>query len=205
MKISWMTLAVLAASTVFHTPARAASIIYTTFGPGSSYDNTLTYGVDGNGQFHAFLFHPTASGNLESITVALARDNELTTQTQFNLYSGSATTIGSLIESFLVPNLAPEPGVLVTMNSTSHPTLIAGGNYWLSFTEPGTANGADSLWMFNSQGIHTTRITDQPVFPDGFAPAFQVTATTAPEPATELPVGIGLIASAIGMRRKLRA
>jgi len=83
----------------------AAVTAFDTFGPGDSYAPG-PYGVDGNAAFQAFRFVPTESGALDAITVAIGRTGTATTATRFDLYDGTDSALGSLLESFVVPNLA---------------------------------------------------------------------------------------------------
>src|SRR5215471_13394977 len=99
--------------------AMADSILFTTFGPGNSYDTGHQYGV-GVGVFQAFQFTPLTSAVLGSIIVALAGTSPAT---EFDLYTGTSTALGSLVETFVVPN--PTSPSIVTFNSVIKPTLTA--------------------------------------------------------------------------------
>jgi hypothetical protein len=189
-----LTVAVLVGLAVLCPAAMADSILFTTFGPGNSYDTGHQYGVV-VGDFQAFQFTPLTSAALGSIIVALAGTGPTT---EFDLYTGTSTALGSLIETFVVPN--PTSRSIVTFNSVIKPTLTAGQLYWLSFTEPPGAPPATSLstWSFNDQGILGNRLTS--VLPAARAtlPAFSVQAAV-PEPTSVLLLATGL--AAIGLVR----
>lgn len=105
--------------------------------------------------------------------------------TQFNLYAGTPTALGALLESNVVPNsVAPglTPGQVVNFSSVVQPLLIAGQNYWLSFTEPNAADGSSSLWFFNSQGILGTRLTNLLPAATAANAAFRISVNPVPEP-----------------------
>ncbi len=179
-------------------PAVAGPILFDTFGPGDTF-GAGAYGVDGNAEFQAFRFIPTATGVLEQITVALGRTSDVQTTTTFNLYEDAGgVNLGALIESFAVPNTAtpaafPDPliGAVVTFASGAAPTLTGGVAYWLSFTEADVMNGARSGWFFNTIGVNGTRLTNALPANAGLLPAFRVEARAIPEPATSALVLVG--------------
>jgi len=151
--------------------AEASLTVFDTFGPGDSYDTEYKYGTDGNLGFQAFQFVPTASGFLDTVTVALGRSGTAPTETQFDLYAGTSTTLGTLLESIIVSNTTP--GSVVSFSSLIKPQLEAGQYYWLSYTEPGAPDGISSLWFF-SLGYWGTRITSCLPAHDAALPAFRI-------------------------------
>jgi hypothetical protein len=174
----------------------ADSILFTTFGPGNSYDTGHQYGV-GVGAFQAFQFTPLTSAVLGSIVVALAGTGPTT---EFDLYTGTSTALGSLVETFVVPN--PTSPSIVTFNSVIKPTLTAGQLYWLSFTEPPGAPGSStSSWFFNDQGIFGNRLTSSLPAARATSPAFSVQAAV-PEPTSVLLCATGLAAIGLARLRK---
>jgi hypothetical protein len=189
-----LVISIAIALTVNALPAKADTI-FNTFGPGDSYNPNFRYGVNGSADFQAFRFIPTNSGTLTSITVALGRTG-MDPITRFELYTGTSTTLGVLLETFDVSNMVTPgltPGAVVSFSSALSPVLAAGQNYWLSFTEPGPPNASDSLWFFNNQGIFGTRlIVGQPAGVATLA-AFRVDAAV-PEPST----GVLLVISLVG-------
>ena len=189
-------------------PAAASPILYDNFGAGDTFNANFAYGNDGNVGFQAFRFLATASGALDQITVALGRTGAGQASTAFKLYEGSsATALGSLIESFLVSNSAapdstqPFTGAVVTFGSTLKPTLTAGQGYWLSFTEPEAANGAESLWMFSTSATGT-RLTNLLPAATATLPAFRLEATAVPEPTSLLLLGTGGLGLLVTIRRR---
>jgi hypothetical protein len=159
-----------------------ATVVFNTFGSGDTFDSSHRYAVDGDLEFQAFRFSPSSSGILDTITVALARDSAATRETEFDLYDGTSSALGALLESFQVSNTIDLPGGVVSFSSVDQPMLTQSSFYWLSITEPDTGNGSHSLWLFNDQSIGTIRLTQNSQTP-GLAPAFSVTVLV-PEPAT---------------------
>lgn len=182
--------------------AASAATVYNTFGPGQTFDSDFRYAVDGDLQYQAFRFIPTATGELDTITVALARDSSTTRETEFDLYDGTSSALGTLLEAFLVANTNDLPGAIASFSSVNNPLLTQGAPYWLAITEPDPANGANSLWLFNNQSIGTIRLTQVSQTP-GLAPAFSVT-TFAPEPAAWMLIAIALGCSLALKLRRLR-
>ena len=197
-RLTLLRLAVFSAAIGFAAyplPVTAAPVLFDTFGPNDSYNIDSRYGVDGNAEFQAFRFVPNESAAVGEITVALGRTAVTTSETQFNLYDGTAVGLGNLLESFNVSNtVVPglSPGEVVTFSSLNQPFLTAGQNYWLNFTEPNVSDGSRSLWFFNDQGIFGTRLTGVLPAQDHTLPAFRVEAV--PEPTTTWLLLAGLLA-----------
>lgn len=168
--------------------ATATVIAFDTFGAGNSYDIGGRFGVDGSAGFQAFQFTPIASGTLDDVSVALGRRTFATTQTQFDLYDGTASALGILLESFVIPNTVTpglSPGAVVTFSSILHPLLTPGQIYWLSYSEPDAADGSSSLWFFNDQGLTGTRLTSALPAATNVMPAFRINVSV-PVPSTIL-------------------
>jgi hypothetical protein len=168
-------------------PAPAQPTLFSTFGSGDGFAEFGPYGVNGNTEWQAFRFVATGSGLLGQITVAIGRTSAAQTATQFDLHDGtSPTSLGALLETFVVPNtVPPDPvtpflGEVVTFASAARPTVTAGQAYWLRFTEPDAPNGASSLWFKNPLGVNGPRLTAVlPVHP-GVLPAFRLQAVASP-------------------------
>jgi hypothetical protein len=170
----------LLAAAALASPLHSA-VIFSTFGPGGTVSSGK-YGVDGSAELQAFLFHPSAAGALDSIVVAISHGAPPSSETRFQLYSGTSSSLGTLLESFFPSNNSASIA-MVTMNSTLHPNLDPSGFYWLLITEANASNDALSYWAFSPLGQFTTRITHA-LTGNGVIPAFQVNATDVPEPAT---------------------
>jgi hypothetical protein len=158
--------------------AAPGTVVFNTFGRGDTFSR-YKYGTDGYRGFQAFRFVAKAGGALDKITVALARDSTNQTTTVFSLYKGSSfTSLGELIESFVVPNTGePSTGNVVSFVSTLKPPLVAGHGYWLSFSEAERSNSACSLWFFSSIGVQGKRLTNLLPAHKAWLPAFRVEVT----------------------------
>ena len=187
--------------------AEASFTVFDTFGPGDSYAIPTPYGVDGDMEWQAFRFVPSASGTLDTITVALGRTGTATAATQFDLFDGTDSTRGTLLESIIVPNTVAVglgPGAVVSFSSLLGPSLISGQNYWLSYTEPGMADGSSSIWFLNDQGIGGTRLTSSLPADASVLPAFRIeVASPIPAPGAFLLVTLGT--SLVGYMHRRRS
>lgn len=182
-----------------------AAVLYSSLGPGGTF-STAKYGLDGNTGLLAVPFQPTVSGSVSTITAALAHQSPPAV-THFDLYDGTATSLGTLLETFVV-NQTSTTIHLVAMSSTVHPFLNAGSNYWLAMREPNAADGQNSYWAFNNLNLFATMLRP-PLSPfQGSLPAFQVNSAqvdlaNTPEPGTGSLIALAGLAVCCRMRRRL--
>lgn len=192
-----------------------ASTIYSTFGPGNSYDTVSdgshSYDVGGgafNGNIEdeqASSFVATGSFLLDSIRVG-AYNVEGTNQLTLYLAAGG-TQPGAPIETFSASNLTSTSEIL-TFNSTTHPLLQSGMIYWVVLTKTDLAGGADE-WNWNSAGFQgrSYMLFQNGIWhanPTGLAPAFEVSGTSAvpePGPTVLLLIGFSLAFAATKISR----
>jgi hypothetical protein len=180
-----------------------ADVIFNNFGAGDSYQTNVGHAIGVSGGTNlasADAFTPGATYTLDSITLALGHITGANSVT-VSLAANNGGVPGATIESFSVSGLG-NFGVNnppVTVNSTTHPLLTAGTEYWVTAT---TGSGLDA-WNFNNIndiGIHAfstnggsswTGNTDT-------RDAFRVTGTPSagaavPEPGTLALFGLGAL------------
>jgi hypothetical protein len=197
--------------------AYADAIVYSTFGPGDSYNTgstgntSWTIGGDGGpfGNFQDEIgasFVPSGSSyTLDSIRVGAFH---LTGVNQLTVFLASGLTQpGSPIESFSVTGV-PSTATILTFDSLLHPLLTVGTRYWVVLTETDLTAG-DMEWNWNSQGLtgfsyrNTNTQNAWTVDAGEATPAFDVSGTAVPEPTSLLLLGGGLM-SLLGVTRGKR-
>jgi PEP-CTERM motif len=190
-----------------------ADTIFSTFGPGDSFDTISdgnhSYDV-GGGAFNSNIedqqassFVPTESFVLDSIRVG-AFNFEGSNQLTVYIAAG-ATEPGAPIESFSVTGI-PSTATILTFDSTLHPLLDDGTRYWVVLTKDDLAGGADE-WSLNTAGFlgRSFMLFQNGVWhdrPTAVAPAFDVSGTV-PEPSSIALLFTALAALAFARRRVL--
>jgi hypothetical protein len=196
----------------------SASVIYSTFGPGDSFDGssgeTLSYACllgSCRVQNVGIPFTPSTDVRLGSVLVAIQTPLDFTIRVANNVdYTsiGGSNSPGSTIESFFLP--AETSAGLVWANSVLNPLLLAGTMYWIE-VDP------NPDWLFpqtgtlfnNNQGLTgtiTTNIDFCKIFCPPLAennvtlPAVEVD-TPVPEPCSVALLGTGLAALLVKRRR----
>jgi hypothetical protein len=178
-----------------------AGTIYNTFGSGDSYEtgsgSTLGLGnLFGNGGYSdAFEFTPTTSGSVDDILTAIQYIYEPGLATGPNeldvwLMSDDSGSPGSIIESFEYTGTSGSSNEsVITLQSTTHPYLSAGTEYWLAAAPVDLLNSW-FVWQNNDQGItgsYAQRVGSGS-WMDGTSdinlPAFEITSeiVSTPEP-----------------------
>jgi len=184
-------------------------VVFSTFGPGGSFDEFSGFFVDGSDSFQAVHFVSAASGLLDRVVAPIEGVSNVQQSVRFDIYSGSAVAPQTLLESWIVPN---PPGItIVALESLRRPAVTGGSDYWLRFSEPERADSFSSFWLLNDQRIYGAHLF-RTEFGSGFEPmttipAFSVSVlndTPVPEPATMLLVGTGAAAVADGIWRRRR-
>jgi len=192
--------------------------MFTTFGPGDSYQNAGP-GISIGGPVAGFQlqlavgFIAGFTGTLNSIRVGVYNSAAISTVDSFilSLTSDSSGSPGATLESFtglIFPNF---PGGILTVNSSATPALTPGSTYWivLAATNPAVTAGG---WSLNNQGLNglfaSRNLASSPTWttaPSGTLPAVEVNAAAVPEPVALSLTLVGLAALVILRPRRARA
>jgi hypothetical protein len=145
----------------------------------------------------AMEFTPTTTGTLDSIEVEVISLTPAITTIDFLVTTNSGGVPGLTLDTLHVP--LTTSNALETANSNNHPLLTAGTLYWLEITPPAT-NG-NVRWDLASPGTSGTTWNSSSNTPvTGNLDAFELSGTTAPEPATILFAACGLACFAIAKK-----
>jgi hypothetical protein len=191
-----------------------ADVIKNNFGAGNSYQANLGHFVGqlgGSNLVQADPFTPAANYTLDSILIALTHISGTNTATII-LTADAGGKPGATIESFTANNL-PQFGTTgnspETLNSTLHPLLQAGTQYWVVAS---AASPTLDEWNLNSTadfGLHGTNTNGAGFVTDNDSRgAFEVTGTltqavAVPEPSTLALLGLGAL-GLVGYRWRRR-
>jgi hypothetical protein len=211
----------LAFSLALVSSASGSSIIFSTFGPGDSFNGTagqeLLYLSIGATLLRgvSVAFVPSTNVELGSVSVAVQTPLDFTltiAQDEDWSWAGGTNGAGAAVESFVVP--AQATAGVVTVTSATNPVLLAGNIYWVEI-QPNPdwlGAGVTGTWFFNDQGLDGTistfddfcRLLCAPYTrPGELLPAVRVTSfepSAVPEPASMFLLAIGLAALAAGKR-----
>jgi hypothetical protein len=187
---------------LFTSPAFGASIVFSTYAPGNTYDPIAAYTV-GVGYTEGNLFQPSMTGKLEEIDLALGHFPDVGNDVvNVQLLTNNNGTPGSLLEAFTVYATSPlgSQGTVVAALSVAQPILDADQAYWLLVTSDAQSNNP---WYYNSleiNGLTWNTWNNGTYYPDSTMAAFRVfdSEIYAPEPSSfvlvvcALCVGVGV-------------
>jgi hypothetical protein len=195
-------------------------VVYSTFGePGDTFSNGGADTVEGSQSFglqydaFAAAFTPSASVQLTSIRFAFSSGMGIVLDAV--VAEDSSGTPGAALETFssiAAPTTGSNfIGTILTADSVTHPSLVAGTAYWLELQphDPTTSgiggwNSSSPSVFGNTAGRHDPNGSWLGVIQP--QPAFEIrgTATAAPEPASLTLAGIG-VAGLLGYAGRRRA
>ena len=195
--------------------ASHAQVAVSTFGPGDSFrldapfHEIASIGPTGGYRATSVSFFSGASGQLSTIRLAAFTtfDHQ---PLRVGLYGYPPNLPMVLLEEFLVTPPAAN-GSIVTLASVVHPLLAEDGFYELRLSAGPSAGLSAYSWNYTDQGIQGfMKVQDAPDgpwtdVPIALAPAYEVTVTAAPEPASVALVATGLLALGGARTRARRA
>lgn len=192
-------------------PAAEASVVFSNFGPGLSYDinngGPVGNGFDGNTYAEGDSFSPSFGGQFQSLQIALSCVFGCPDPITVSLTVDNGNQPGAILESFLVPGASLGPfgtnNAPLLLNSVLHPALAQGSLYWVTV-------GADLndvvAWNLNTTGD----VSSQAISTDAGATWFSPSGNTPgamevdaiPEPASFALFGGGAILVSLLVRRR---
>lgn len=199
----WMLLGVAAV-----VPA-SATVIYSNFGSGGSYDTGRAFITSSS---HAIGASFEANTDVQFLDAQLALSSAGGSTTQVFLESDNGGQPGSILDTLLAQSPVGGSSSIVTFTCTVCPTLSAGTTYWIV----STFVDGQILWSFNNTGVNGTAVNNDGASPNGpwnlFSalprPAFAVDGTPlttpVPEPASLLLFGSVVAGLAGTLRRNVR-
>jgi len=157
MKILILLFSVFLSIITLSVPAHA-DVLYSTFGPGQSFDNSENSGwLIGSGSSHnqqiAAPFILSFDTILDSVDFAVDYDlglNQLTVSLVYDDSGLPSTDPGKVIESFNFTNLSPLP-TIYTANSLLKPLLEGSTQYWVVLKADNSTTKLQ--WKWNNIGI----------------------------------------------------
>ena len=184
-------------------PAWGGAIIYNGFLPGDTYSNTRgDFGKFGSNDYikEAAAFTAPYASALTTIDIALGYRQGPNLVT-VSLFSDNAGVPGVPIETFLLSNVVQPTGThgsIITLDSTLHPILTGGAQYWIEVEVPDPAATSMSWWWADDPprpGATRAQSWDGGAWGlDDGDMAFRVSANPVPEPSTLFLCGLGVLA-----------
>ena len=131
------------------TSALAGPILYTSLGPGNTWDSTFSSTSGASSYSHAIRFQVTTSGVLAELIGAWGGEPQNSYSVDLRADDGSGQP-GVSFESWVLPISQTTPS-LFQLTSVAQPVLNVGDFYWVLFNSSG-ANSLDMRWGFSSSG-----------------------------------------------------
>ena len=186
----------------------SASVIFTNFGPGMSYDvtqgNPVGNDFAGDNAAEADSFMPVSNATFQSLEVALSCVGSCPAPDNFTitLAANNGASPGAAIENFVFTNTTlgslGNTNAPITATSILNPVLQGGTEYWVIVS---SSRSYAIAWNLNSTGDTSPEASSTDggatwLAPSGMtASALQVNGTNmTPEPSAGLLLGGGLLA-----------
>jgi len=207
-------LACTAVAFLIAAPATADTVLFSNFGPNSSFDSTSgsNFGFfDSDGDAppehfsRAMPFVPDATATLSEVELALEFPHTVSDGSLLvNLFAENAGLPGALLESFTSSQPSTGTGIFL-FQSTVHPSLTSGHTYFLEATTVGTADGLWFLTLDPPLTVPDFRRVDNGPWEVGtrdFTSAFRVSGGGNPVPE---PASLALLMTGVGYAGVRRA
>jgi len=189
--------------------ARATSIVFTTFGPGDTYDQGNGYDVGTYFQTpveDAAQFTAGTTGNLATVDLGLTGIRGSLSANVY-LYGDASDSPDNTNQIFLGSVLFPSPSSIVSFAVAGTVPVTLGSSYWLVL-KPNT--GDYGIWNFSSPAVPGSTdysINDSTWNTYGAVlPAFRLTASSVssvPDSGNTLFLLLGALASLLVLRPRL--
>jgi len=201
-------------------PAFADSTLYSTLGPGSSYNASGFWGVEGSYySYHQVVAMPFSLATGATVDDAvLGLSNGVGDNTPLNVYieTDSSGSPGSILASLTQVGTVPSynsGGGLVDFTCSGIDCDLGSGSYWLVASEPDNNSFDIWYWVYNNAATNVElNFSGSPTGPwvsEAGSPGspFEIDgnyATVTPEPSGLLLLASGLAGLGLMVRRKLR-
>ena len=193
-------------------PLTRASVIYSTFGPGNTFDTNhfvrVGGGLPGPPGTDAFAdeFTSPVTANVGSVSLALNTAFAIPAITLgpdfiVAIHSNSPTGPGGILGTFTSQVVPTGPGIF-TFDASTEIQLVAGTEYWLSIASPSVV-GTAADWFLNNQGIDNTLARRQSGkwTVDGNSTALAFSVSTVPEPGSAALCTVAIAAAYLRRKR----
>jgi hypothetical protein len=173
-------------------PTSAQVVVFSSFGPGNSFNINNGEGVTGASYTHgyqgiSYAFTPSSTGDLSAIEIGIGHSSG-SGRVNFFIAQDTGGIPGNILENYLnvyCPGKFGQSYAPLVLTSTTQPLLEAGTTYWVC-AEPAD-NTSVCAWNVNlnvtaSEGFENSPWSWEPAG-SFYAGAFAVNVTPVPEPS----------------------